>query len=199
MSTETGLDPASAGFGTDQSPLVNPVTGERIVFRKRARDTGGELMEMTLYLAPGGFIASPHVHPNQEERFEVGGSPVMFRVAGKERLYQPGETAIVPAGVPHVWWNASEHESATLVQFRPALDTETFFETYFGLARDGRVNKKGLPNPLQMSVLARGYTREMALPPPAQWILGPMAIVMAPFARALGYRARYDRYSGPRR
>jgi len=199
MSTETGLDPASAGFGTDQSPLVNPVTGERIVFRKRARDTGGELMEMTLYLAPGGFIASPHVHPNQEERFEVGGSPVMFRVAGKERLYQPGETAIVPAGVPHVWWNASEHESATLVQFRPALDTETFFETYFGLARDGRVNKKGLPNPLQMSVLARGYTREMALPPPAQWILGPMAIVMAPVARALGYRARYDRYSGPRR
>jgi len=199
MSIETGLDPAHQGFGTDQSPLVNPVTGERIVFRKRARDTGGELMEMTLYLAPGGFIASPHVHPNQEERFEVGGSPVMFRVAGKERLYQPGETAIVPAGVPHVWWNASEHESATLVQFRPALDTETFFETYFGLARDGRVNKKGLPNPLQMSVLARGYTREMALPPPAQWILGPMAIVMAPFARALGYRARYDRYSGPRR
>ena len=199
MTAETGLDPAFRTFGTEENPLVHPVTGERIVFRKRSRDTGGELLEMTLYLAPGGFIASPHVHPNQEERFEVGGAPVVFRLAGSERIYQPGEVAVVPAGVPHVWWNASDREAATLVQFRPALDTETFFETFFGLARDGKVGKNGLPNPLQMSVLARGYTREMALPPPAQWILGPMAVVLAPVARALGYRARYDRYSGPHR
>jgi quercetin dioxygenase-like cupin family protein len=186
-------------FGTEENPLVHPVTGERIVFRKRSRDTGGELMEMTLYLAPGGFIAAPHVHPNQEERFEVQGASVMFRVAGKERIYQPGEVAVVAAGVPHVWWNASQQEAATLVQFRPALDTETFFETFFGLARDGKVGRNGLPNPLQMSVLARAYTREMALPPPAQWVLGPLAIAIAPLARALGYRARYDEYSGPPR
>jgi quercetin dioxygenase-like cupin family protein len=197
MASEIALDPADGGFGTEENPLVHPVTGERIVFRKRSRDTGGELLEMSLYLAPGGFIASPHVHPNQEERFEVKGSPVMFRVAGKERLYQPGESVFVPPGIPHVWWNASEQEAATLVQFRPALDTETFFETFFGLARDGKVGKSGLPNPLQMSVLARGYHREMALPPPAQWILGPLAVAMAPLARALGYRARYDKYSGP--
>jgi quercetin dioxygenase-like cupin family protein len=196
MNTATELDPADPQFGTEENPLVHPVTRERIVFRKRSRDTGGELMEMTLYLAPGGFIASPHVHPNQEERFEVAGSPVVFRVAGRERIYQPGEFAVVPAGVPHTWWNASDQEAATLVQFRPALDTETFFETFFGLARDGKVGKSGLPNPLQMSVLARGYNREMALPPPAQWILGPLSVVLAPLARALGYRARYDRYSG---
>jgi quercetin dioxygenase-like cupin family protein len=199
MNTATGIDLADQGFGTEQNPLIHPVTGERIVFRKRARDTGGELMEMTLYLAPGGFIAAPHVHPNQEERFEVEGAPVTFRVAGRERIYQPGEMAVVPAGVPHAWWNASDQEAATLVQFRPALDTETFFETFFGLARDGKVGRNGLPNPLQMSVLARGYTREMALPPPAQWFLGPLSVVMAPLARALGYRARYDKYSGPSR
>src|SRR5436190_21908882 len=92
--------PAMAGIGTEDNPLVHPVTGERIVFRKRAADTGGALMEMSLYLAPGGFIAAQHVHPKQEERFEVEGAPVMFKVAGKERLYQPGEVAIVPAGTP---------------------------------------------------------------------------------------------------
>ena len=199
MNSATSLDPGNQGFGTEENPLIHPVTGERIVFRQRSRDTGGELMEMSLYLAPGGFIAAPHVHPNQEERFQVEGAPVMFRVAGKQRLYQPGEMAVVPAGVPHVWWNPSDQEAATLVQFRPALDTETFFETFFGLARDGKVGRNGLPNPLQMSVLARGYTREMALPPPAQWILGPLSVVMAPLARALGYRARYDKYSGPPR
>jgi quercetin dioxygenase-like cupin family protein len=193
-------DPAAnstPGIGTAENPLIHPVTGERIVFRKRARDTAGALLEMTLFLAPNGFIAAQHVHPNQEERFEVAGTPVMFKVAGVERLYQPGETAVVPAGVPHVWWNPSQQESTTLVQFRPALDTETFFETFFGLARDGKVGKNGLPNPLQMMVLARAYHREMALPPPAQQILGTVAYLLAPIGRALGYRGRYDRYSGP--
>jgi len=189
--------PAAAEFGTEGHPLIHPVTGERIVFRKRARDTRGELLEFTLYLAPKGFIAAPHVHPNQEERFEVAGAPVMFKVAGKERLYQPGESAIVPAGVPHVWWNPSPEESTTLVQFRPALDTETFFETFFGLANDGQVGRNGLPNMLQMAVLARAYRREMALPRPAQQVLGTIALLLAPVGRAIGYRSRYDRFSGP--
>ena len=181
----------------DDRPLVNPVTGERIVFRKRSRDTGGELFEMRLYLAPKGFIAAAHVHPQQEERFEIAGAPVMFKVGGKERLYEPGEVAVVPAGTPHVWWNPGTEEAATLVQFRPALDTETFFETFFGLAADGKVGKNGLPNALQMMVLARAYNREMQLPTPAQWVLGPIAMLLAPIGRALGYRGRYEAYSGP--
>jgi quercetin dioxygenase-like cupin family protein len=195
MATITEID--SSPPGAADRPLVHPVTGERIVIRKRSRDTGGELFEMTLYLAPKGFIAAPHVHPNQEERFEIGGVPVTFKVAGKERLYEPGEVAVVPAGTPHTWWNSGTEEAATLVQFRPALDTETFFETFFGLAADGKVGKSGLPNPLQMMVLARAYNREVQLPPPAQWVLGPIAILLAPLARALGYRGRYERYSGP--
>jgi len=190
-------DPARGGIGTEEHPLVHPVTGERIVFRKRSRDTGGELMEMTLYLAPSGFIALPHVHPNQEERFEVGGAPVVVKVDGRERTYQPGETAVVPAGSPHVWWNPGTEEAATLVQFRPALDTETFFETFFGLAADGEANARGTLNLLHMMVLGRAYRHEMALPRPMQTVLGPLSAVFAPVGRLLGYRARYDKYSGP--
>lgn len=197
MERASGETARQAAMGTDEDPLVHPVTGERIVFRKRARDTGGELLEFNLFLAPSGFIAAPHVHPNQEERFEISGAPVTFRVAGKERVYQPGQVVVVPPGVPHVWWNSSDQEVATLVQFRPALDTETFFETYFGLARDGKVGKNGLPNPLQMMVLARAYRHEMQLPRPRQTVLGAIALVAAPIGRALGYRGRYDRYSGP--
>ena len=196
----TVVTPSGASYtatGTEDHPLVHPVTGERIVFRKRKADTNGELMEMTLYLAPSGFIAAQHVHPHQEERFEVAGAPVIFKVAGKERLYQPGETAVVPRGTPHVWWNPSGTESTTLVQFRPALDTETFFETFFGLAADGKVGRNGLPNFLQMAVLARGFKDEMGIPAPGSWVLGPLTILLAPIGRAMGYRARYDRYSGP--
>lgn len=194
---ESAPEQETAQIGTEESPLVQPVTGERIVVRKRSRDTGGELFEMTLYLAPGGFIAGTHVHPEQEERFEVGGAAVMFKVAGSQRLYQPGETAVVPAGTPHVWWNPSAEESATLVQFRPALDTETFFETLFGLAKDGKVGKSGLPNPLQFMVLLQAFRHEIRAPYPAQLLVGPLAALMSPIGRALGFQARYDRYSGP--
>ena len=76
---------AGRGIGTEENPLVHPVTGERIVFRKRSRDTGGELLEMSLFLAPKGFIAAPHVHPNQEERFEVSGAAPMPFAGGKKR------------------------------------------------------------------------------------------------------------------
>jgi hypothetical protein len=66
MSTEAVTDRGAAGIGTAENPLVHPVTGERLVFRRRSRDTGGELLEFELLMAPGGFIAAAHVHPNQE-------------------------------------------------------------------------------------------------------------------------------------
>jgi len=60
VAADIGEEPA---LGTEENPLVHPVTGERIVFRRRGRDTAGEFLEMNLYLAPGGFIPLPHIHP----------------------------------------------------------------------------------------------------------------------------------------
>jgi hypothetical protein len=61
------------------------------------------------------------------------------RIGDEEREYQPGEEAVVPPGVLHVAWNATDQDVTALMQFRPALRTETMFETFFGLARDGKV------------------------------------------------------------
>ena len=196
-----GMDQAShaatAWIGTEERPLINPVTGERLVFRKRAADTNGELLEFVISMAPGAFISTPHIHPLAEERFEVSGAPVMLRAGREERLVQPGEMAVVPPGVPHSWWNPSQEESATLIQLRPALNAETMFETFFGLAADGKTNKQGLPNPLHLMVLARAFRRESQPPAPLNWLVAPMSVVLAPLGELLGYRARYDKYSGP--
>ena len=197
MATGSLTAPDVSGFGTEENPLIHPVTGERVVFRKRARDTNGELLEINLLMAPGGFIATPHVHPNQEERLEISGAEVVFRVGREERRYKPGDVVVVPPGVPHNWWNPSDTEASTLIQFRPALDMETLFETMFGLAAAGKVNRKGLPNALQMMVLARAFRHEAAPPPPLRWVIGPLSFALAPIGRALGYRARYEQYSGP--
>ena len=54
-----------------------------------------------------------------------------------------GESMVAPPGVGHTWWIEGEEESRVLVEFRSALNTETFFETMYGLARDGKVDENG--------------------------------------------------------
>lgn len=66
--------------------------------------------------------------------------------------------------------------------------------TFFGLARDGKCDAKGVPRPLQLAVSARGYrdVMEVASPPPAVQALlfGPMAAI----GRARGLKPSYERY-----
>src|SRR3982074_1104357 len=45
--------------------IENPVSGERITFRKTAAETNGELLEFDLGLTPDGHVPGMHVHPAQ--------------------------------------------------------------------------------------------------------------------------------------
>jgi mannose-6-phosphate isomerase-like protein (cupin superfamily) len=111
--------------------LQNPVTGERIEFRRTARDTGGEALTFDYHLAPGGFALGKidHVHPGQEERFEVRSGTLGVRIDGDEWTATPGTRFAVPDETPHTVWNAGDSELHALVEIRPALNLETFFET----------------------------------------------------------------------
>ena len=175
--------------------LHHPVTGERLVWRRVAGDTNGALLEGDMFSPPGGFIAAEHIHPRQEERFEVLAGTLTLRVDGREQTVSAGGIASILAGQRHVWWNAGPDEVHIRAKITPALRTEVFFETLFGLAADGKTNRKGLPNPLQLAVLMRDYQDELrlaGLPFGIQRaVFGPLAIL----GRLLGYRGRYARYS----
>ena len=51
--------------------IENPVTGQRLVFLITSADSDGELFAAEGIFSPGGFAGVPHVHPHQDERFEV--------------------------------------------------------------------------------------------------------------------------------
>src|SRR5579884_466073 len=140
--------------------LVDPVRGQRIVFRKTAQDTNGELVEVEAFYQPGSEAPPAHIHPEQEEYFEVLAGSIHTRVDGHEKVYHVGEAFRIPAGVPHTMWNGSEAETRLLWQTRPALHTDAFFEIMWGLAQDGKTNRAGLPNLLQLSVIMQQYQRE---------------------------------------
>lgn len=146
--------------------LVNPITGERIVFRKTAADTGGILLEMDDFWTRPGHRTLEHIHPEMQERWEVVAGRVCFRVAGVERIAGPGEVVTAPAGVPHTAWSLDAAHVHLRIQMRPALCWEMFVERLFVLARDGHIDERGRPDPALMVELLQDFPRELA-PAPA--------------------------------
>ena len=83
-------------------------------------------------------------------------------------------------------------------EHRPALvSAEIFFETQFGLSRDGKLSAAGDINLLQGAVLLQDvgdFIRPASPPIVVQNVVFP---VLAAIGRARGYRARYARYALP--
>jgi quercetin dioxygenase-like cupin family protein len=168
--------------------LENPVTGEVLVFRRTSEETNGEAVLVETIVRRDGFVAAAHVHPHQTERFEVLEGLLGLRVGEREILAGPGDVAVVAPGTPHRFWNAGESEARFLCEVRPALQFESLIETMFSLATEGKTNRKGLPNPLRLAVIAKAHFDTVRLPfPPAALQRAALAFA-APVWKALGYR-----------
>jgi quercetin dioxygenase-like cupin family protein len=148
--------------------LENPVTGERITFRKTAADTDGEYVEIDLVLAPDGAVPGTHVHPKQVETFHVMAGQMKFRLGMRKIVAGPGETVVVPKGAVHNFANAGDEPAHVRVVMEPALKMEEMFETNVALAKAGRVNRNGMPKPLDLALFVERFSDEVRAPfPPA--------------------------------
>ena len=168
--------------------IENPVTGERLIFRQTSADTGGERVVFETVVQPHGFVAATHVHPFQEERFHVLAGTVGFRVGRKRFEAGAGERLVVPLGTAHTFWNAGDDVARFLCEVRPALQFEQLIETMFGLAAAGRTNRRGMPNPLQLAVVARHHFDDVRLPFPPAPVQRLGLALGAPLGRLLGYQ-----------
>src|SRR5213595_2064012 len=171
--------------------IHNPITGERLVFRKTSRETGGQAVVIETFVQPNGFVAAAHVHPSQEERFEVLRGSVGFKIGRKKLVAGPGQRITVPAGTPHKFWNAGDDEAHFVCEVRPALQFEALLETMFALAADGKTNRKGMPNPLRLAVIAKAHFDDVRLPFPPSSLQRLGLAVAAPVGRLIGYEPTY--------
>jgi mannose-6-phosphate isomerase-like protein (cupin superfamily) len=172
--------------------IEHPVTGERIIFLETSNETNGEYVTFELRVQPHGFVAAPHIHPFAEESFEIRSGTFTFVVAGEEQRVGPGEGATIPAGTPHAWWNPGDEEGVAIVEFRPALKTEEFFENFFGLAQDGKVNPmRRLPNIMWLAVILRSYRDFLYLAKPPLFVQRAIFTPLAAVAWLRGYRVPY--------
>ena len=174
--------------------LENPVTGERLVFRRTTADSRGAVCSFDYFLPAGGSVPLAHVHPRQEERFEVVSGRARIRVGRRLLRAAAGESVVVPRGTVHRLWNDGEDELQVLVEFRPALRTEEGFEQLFGLARDGKLSRRGFPHPLQIAVMAKEFRNEGQFPFLPAIVQRALIAPFAVLGTWLGYRAVDPRF-----
>ena len=177
---------------TTGQTLRNAVTGETLVFRTTAADTNGESVVVEAFVEPDGAVAAAHVHPAQEELFEVLGGELEFRIGKNTIVARAGDRVLVPAGTPHRFENVGEETAHFVCEVKPALGFEQLIETMFSLAEDGKVTKKGMPNPLRLAVIARHHFDDVRLPFPPAWLQRLGLALGAPLGRLLGYTPTYE-------
>jgi mannose-6-phosphate isomerase-like protein (cupin superfamily)/uncharacterized protein YndB with AHSA1/START domain len=175
--------------------LVDPTSGDRLVFLRTAAETDGGLLEYELTFTPRGFSARDHLHPKQSEQHEVLEGSLGLIVGGRELRLGPGDSETVPPNTQHRIFKTQAEPLHARFTLRPALDSEVLLETLFGLARDGKVGKSGNPTPLQLAVILSEFA-ELGRPPrPSAPVQRALFAPLAALGKAKGLRARYPAYS----
>jgi quercetin dioxygenase-like cupin family protein len=169
--------------------LQNPASDERITFRATAAQTGGDLLAIDLGLPAGRRVPGPlHIHPLQEERFEVVEGTMRFRLGRKKVVAGAGEVVVVPPGVAHDFANVGDTDALVHVEVRPALEMERMFETVVALAEQGRTTRGGMPKPLDLALFTREFDQEVRAAFPPRWIQRAALAPLAWLARRRGRR-----------
>ncbi len=143
--------------------IVNPLSGERITIRRTAQ-TGGEVLDWELLLAPGGRVPSSHAHPEQEEVFTVLDGRMRFRVGWRRLTVLPGQSVRIPAGTVHHFANCGGVPARVAVQSRPALRTAELLATAAALAQDQHAAGRRLPRLLELALFMTEFEREVRAP-----------------------------------
>jgi quercetin dioxygenase-like cupin family protein len=168
--------------------IHNPRTGQRMTF---VTDEP-EVLEIDTLNPPSDQHEPEHVHPKQESGARVTSGALVFEVDGVQRRVTAGESIEIPANTPHRFWNDGTEDAHAVQWFRPALKTRAFFETLFALARDDKLDERGMPSLLQIAVMIPEFSDEIRPTRPPWLVQKAAAAVLGPVARRRGYQATYE-------
>ncbi len=186
--------------------LDSPVLGARMIVHKTSRETEGRSFEVEWFLKPGYPAGFPgeHLHPKGRDIFEILSGTARYQLNRQEYSAKTGDMIEVPPLARHIHpWNVGADE----LHFRHVFElpepnpdgimaAENLFETAFGLARDGKVDKRGFPNILQLAVGQTAREPIAYVPGPSLGMQDATLAVLAWVGRRLGYRATYPKYEG---
>jgi mannose-6-phosphate isomerase-like protein (cupin superfamily) len=171
--------------------LENLVTRERAVIIELPWQNadGRAVAEMTA--RPGARVLGEHLHPAIYERFSVLEGELTVVLDGQRSTLRAGESAEIEPGVWHDWFNRGAVDAVVRVEVTPGERFAHMLETLFGLAREGHVNTKGMPDPLQLALTAQEFSDVVVFRKPPPRVQRVVFGALTPIARRRGYRATY--------
>jgi quercetin dioxygenase-like cupin family protein len=175
--------------------LENPVTRERATILELPwqNPEGRAVAEMTALV--GARVVGEHLHPALHETFSVLEGELTVVRDGQRSTLRAGESADIEPGVWHDWFNAADVNAVVRVEVTPGERFAHMIETLFGLAREGHVNGKGMPNPLQLALTAQEFSDVIVFRKPPPGVQRLVFSTLAPIARRRGYRPTYGSLS----
>jgi quercetin dioxygenase-like cupin family protein len=99
----------------------------RMEFVVTSGESDGELHQMRVTYAPHSDLPPSHLHPAQDETFEILEGSVEFILDGVRSQHAAPAVVEVPAGTVHQLHNPSDQPATVLWSTRPALRTGEFF------------------------------------------------------------------------
>ena len=151
-------------------------------------DPETEPWRVILFFAPR-FAGPPvHVHPHQDETYEVLSGVLDVFLDGRWRVLGAGETLTVPAGTPHTIRNLHDHEVRLVDVHTPALGFPAFMTALHALVEAGKVRALPPKDPRSMIYLSMLFTadeRTMVSVKPPQRLMRILAFI----GRRLGMSA----------
>ena len=178
-------------MATTGQRLENPQTGEYFEFVQTAAQTNGSSSTMKVMVAKGGFKPAMHKHLYQDEKFEVLSGKLTYNLDSKVGIVGPGETVILPKGIPHTHFNAENEDLIMLQTASPAMDFEDFVHALNYHIGKGNI-KAGQPPFLQLMVWMnemKGTTCLASIPVGVQRTL---AAILSPIGKIAGYKCYYN-------
>lgn len=162
------------------------MTRERAVILERPWDNTAGRATGELTALVGARVMGEHFHPALVEQFTVLEGELTVKRDGRTSILRQGEMAVVEPGVWHDWWNASDRDARVRIEITPGERFVHLIETFFGLARLGHTDRKGMPNPLQLALSALEFSDIMVFRSPPLPVQRAIFGTLAPIARLRG-------------
>jgi mannose-6-phosphate isomerase-like protein (cupin superfamily) len=151
------------------------------------RSSTPEAFEVEATYGPGGSPPPKHLHPAQDEHFEVIAGSLSARVGDESLSLSAGDRLDIPRQVPHQMWNPNEEPARVAWTTTPGGRTEEWMRTLDRLQREGKVGSKGMPGLLAFATYLTEYKDVFRLAAGPRPVVQGLLAALAPLGRLKGY------------
>ena len=171
----------------DRQLDFHPGMGMRWEITRSTEETRGEVFESTHWYDAGEPGPPVHMHPDSADTFAVIDGTLDVCIDGEWRSVRAGETATIPAGVPHSFRNTSDETAKVKVTMQPAGRSEAFFRDMHGLIHEGKIKRLPPKDPrsaIYAAMLIGDYPDHIRSVKPPNGVFKALAVV----GRALRFK-----------